>query len=282
MSIARNEIHVNTVKCWDALQAHQHLLAFMQAPLRAALEAQVNKIRPALQTVSHVDKKAQEALAEAEKTLDKSHEMILHLHEGVKYCYREHADQMRTFIPVKLGADIAENSVRLALLERELPKAVPAFLWLPGDGLTHAALKKQLDADTKAAKVEASLGPVVRDAFKLLRDQRPASHQLWDKEGFGLDGWVGLNVPKDQQYAFGRERRQRPRPAKSADTKTKGDAKGTGETPPNNGPSQTTSTAPGGAAEPAQDGALAPDAKAPPSAGQAGTNPSAPPEKKSA
>ena len=176
---------------------------------------------------------------EADATLEKSRDMEMQLHDGARYRYRHHSDQLQVLAPLNLGKDPAEDGVRLATLARELPLRTPPFVWLPDEGLTLAALKKQIDAHKTASETEIEAGSALKAALKLLREQRPAAHHLWDDDGLGLEAWIIAHVPKDQQHAFGRERRKRPRanktPGKQEEAGTTDEKAKTANPPAENG-----------------------------------------------
>ncbi len=215
MAIARNEIHVRSVKCLTALKAQPKYFAFMPEPLRTALESLVGLVGPALAYLAHQkDKALEERLTAAETVIENSRDLAMQIQDGIRYQYRHHPDELRKLAPLNCGTDAAETGVRLATLARELPGCTPAFVWLPGEHVTLAAVKKQIELHGPAAEVEAACGAQLKGALKTLREQRPVAHKLWDSEGLGLEGWVIAIIPKNEQFAFGLERRKLPRAAK--------------------------------------------------------------------
>ena len=114
---------------------------------------------------------------------------------------------------MRLGTSAADDGVRLATLQRVLPELQPAFVWLPGQGLTLAALGKHSKAHREAESQEPTLGVSEKDALAKLRAEQPASEALWSNEGGRLYSWIITNVPSELHFTFGRERRQRPRAA---------------------------------------------------------------------
>lgn len=138
--------------------------------------------------------------------------------------------------PLRLGRDEADNEVRLATLLREIPKLKPAFPWLPEDGLTLAALEKQLKAHHDARLTLERLSGDEKEAHRKLREARADSYALWSDADGKLDAWVITNVADKDQYAFGRERRQRPRPARPSEKDKAKEAGAGGEKKPAEAP----------------------------------------------
>jgi len=211
MAILANGIHERTVQAWNAFQAHPELHPYMQKPLQQALKKQAAMLEPLLSTAARASDDT--AQANIETAFEQTHELIIWVHEGLRYRYRKHPQQLAALAPLKSSRDPAQDGVRLATLIRALPELTPAFLWQPDEGLTHAALVKQLRAQKAAEAAESQLGAPEKAALAALRKARASSHALWDEEG-GLEAWIIANVPKDQQPSFGRERRQRVRAAR--------------------------------------------------------------------
>ncbi len=218
MPILANAIHERTVKAYQAYLAHPELHPYMKPELRQEFEQQAGLVGPLLQTAATASEEDDAAMAKVEATYEKSRQTIMWIHDGARYCYRQHPDQLAKLTPLRLGGDAPEDGVRMATLHRILPTLEPAFTWLPDEGLTLAALVKQMKAHREAQDVEPTLGVTEKGALANLRAARPASQALWSDDGGRLEAWVIANVPSDKQFAFGRERRQRPRPPVKAPT----------------------------------------------------------------
>lgn len=210
MGIQANEVHERIVKAERALTGQPALAAFMKAELRERVHRQATFVAPLLVEVVSARESDDAALTQAELTLAATRHLIVWIHEGARFRYRNHASQLTNIAPLRLGNDAEENRLRLITLERELPRLRPAFPWIPDEGLSLVALQKQAKAHTAAMTVEDAVGVRARDALTKLREARGESNGIWDDDG-GLADWVRALVPKDQQYAFGLERRKAPR-----------------------------------------------------------------------
>jgi hypothetical protein len=218
MAIQANNVHVRVVQAHNAFQAHPTLHAFMQPALKDALMRRAQLLEPLLKAAGGATDQEEEAAASIETVFALSHDLIVRIHKGAAYRYHAHTEGLAALAPIRVGRDPAEDEVRLATLIEKLPTLQPAFQWLPDEGLTLAALQKQLKAHRDALVREKSLGGKdkgVREALAVMREERKESQKLWEDEGGKLEAWIIANVPENQQYAFGRERRSKQRAAKT-------------------------------------------------------------------
>ncbi len=219
MTILANAILERTVKAYDALLAHPELRPFMRPELLEALTAQAHALRPLLAQAGGASEADDARVADVDAVYAATRDLCAWIHDGARFRYRKHPAELARLAPLRLGQDPAEDGVRLATLQRVLPELEPAFPWQPDDGLTAAALGKQLKAHRAAQEIEPTLGVTEKAALGQLRAARPASQALWSDEGGRLEAWIIANVPPADHYAFGRERRQRPRAQKAAPQK---------------------------------------------------------------
>ena len=227
MRIIANTIHERTLKANQAVLAHPELRPYMKPELLRQLEERSALLGPLLQIVATAKAEDDAALERVDAIYQQSRDMILWLHDGVRYCYRQYPEELARLAPMRLGTSAADDGVRLATLHRVLPELQPAFVWLPGEGLTLAALGEQSKAHREAEAEEPTLGASEKEALARLRAERPASEALWSNEGGRLDSWIITNVPSELHFTFGRERRQRPRAAvKTPPDTTEGKPKG--------------------------------------------------------
>lgn len=213
-TIQLNEVHRRTVKAWNAFLAAPQLHQFMKLSLRHRLQTLAEKVRPALVELAHRDDREDDEISAAEVTLANTRQLLVRIYRGIRYRYANRPEVLAALAPVRTGANAAEDEVRLATLARVLPGCEPVFLWLPEEGITPDFLHQQLNAHREAMKRVAAISARDVDAAALLRELRPAAQALWDEE---LDAWIGLNVPREQHLAWGRERRRQPRGASAAE-----------------------------------------------------------------
>ena len=114
--------------------------------------------------------------------------------------------------------------MRLATFLDKVTDLTPRFLWPEDEGVTHASSHKLLkglrEAIAAAPALEAA-NQKIAGALTGLRLARAASHALWAEDGGRLDAWVQAHIAPAQQFAFGRDRRKRPRtPAEPPATTT--------------------------------------------------------------
>ena len=193
--------------------AHPELQPYMKPELRAAMDRQIAIIVPATEATAAATDEDDKALANVDATYSQSRDTIMWIHHGARFLYWRYPEELAKLAPLRLGADAAEDLVRLVTLQRLVPTLKPAFIWLSDEGLSLAALGKQIKAHRDAQALEPTLGLGEKSALAILRNARPASEALWSNEGGRLDAWIIANVPESKHFAFGRERRQRARTA---------------------------------------------------------------------
>ena len=106
--------------------------------------------------------------------------------------------------------------MRLATFLDKVTSLKPPFLWPEDEGVTHASSLKLLKELREAIKAVPALDAgqqKIAAALSGLRQARAASHALWAEDGNRLDAWVQAHIDPAQQFAFGRDRRKRPRAA---------------------------------------------------------------------